>query len=80
MRCNYDSIEGRVSTYRVRGIAYSVVLVEIWYLLVECSTTRTHRARHWCTATINERLRRRADRANGTVSVEQERPQLSGHR
>ena len=32
------------------------------------------------TAINRKRLRRRADRVNGTVSVEQERPQLSGHR
>ena len=25
--------------WRSRGVAYSVVLVEIWYILVECSTT-----------------------------------------
>ena len=30
---------GEEIVWRSRGVAYSVVLVEIWYLLVECSTT-----------------------------------------
>ena len=30
---------GEEIVWRSRGVAYSVVLVEIWYLLVQCSTT-----------------------------------------
>ena len=29
---------GEEIVWRSRGVAYSVVLVEIWYILVECST------------------------------------------
>ncbi len=29
---------GEEIAWRSRGVAYSVVLVEIWYILVECST------------------------------------------
>eukprot|EP01043_Picozoa_sp_COSAG02_P014169 COSAG02_NODE_579_length_20073_cov_2118.572745_9_plen_95_part_00 len=32
---------GEEIVWRSRGVAYSVVLVEIWYILVECSTTGT---------------------------------------
>jgi hypothetical protein len=65
---------GEEIVWRSRGIAYSVVLVEIWYLLVECSTTgdsvRLQTTTYRPTSALNlargARRRRRRARAGGS--------------